>query len=172
MNPTVFDDLTKALAAAPSRRQALRWIGGILTGVSLAGIAPGVALADNSACAHFCNSVFDPGPDRGQCTSDAAHGTGLCYTCGPASPGGNQPICCPENPDGTCTSYSSATCCTSGKVCQKNQCVDMCRDGIKDGQETDVDCGGPVCNPCQNGKNCLINRDCVSGKCQSGKCLP
>ena len=88
MKPNIFDDMTKAIATATTRRQALRRIAGILGGTALAGLFPGLALADNSDCAHFCNSVFDPGPDRGQCKSDAAHGTGLCYTCGPASPGG------------------------------------------------------------------------------------
>ncbi len=126
MKPGTFDAFTKALATPNSRRQALRRIGGILGGTALAGILPGVALADNSDCAHFCNSVFAPGSARGQCKSDAAHGTGLCYTCGPASPGGSQAICCPQNADGTCTSYSSATCCGSGQTCTNGTCVATC----------------------------------------------
>jgi hypothetical protein len=125
MDPTKFDAFTKALATSTSRREAFRRIGAILGGTALVGLIPGVALADNSACAHFCNAVFGPGPDRGKCTSDAAHGTGLCYTCGPSSPGGTQPICCPENSDGTCTSYSSATCCSDGTVCMSGSCVTL-----------------------------------------------
>src|SRR5262245_32752409 len=124
MDPAKFDELTKVLATASSRRQALRRIGGILGGTALAGLFPGVALADNSACAHCCSTVFGGDtPAQAQCTSDAAHHTGLCYTCGPASPGGTQPICCQENPDGTCTSYSSATCCSSDQICSNGQCV-------------------------------------------------
>jgi len=116
MDPTKFDEVTKAFATSTSRRQALRRIGGILGGTVLAGLVPGLALANNSACAHFCASVFGADtPAASQCTSDAAHHTGLCYTCGPASSGGTQPICCPENPDGTCTSYSSATCCSGSR---------------------------------------------------------
>jgi hypothetical protein len=144
MDPTKFDDLTKALATPTSRRQALRRIGGILGGTALAGLLPGVALADNSACAHFCASVFGADtPAADQCTSDAAHGTGLCYTCGPASPGGTQPICCPENGSGQCTSYSSATCCSGGRVCQNGGC----------------------CLPI-NGR-CNVDSDCCSSHCQA-----
>jgi hypothetical protein len=162
MDSSKFDALTKAIATSTSRRQALRRILGILGGTALAGLVPGVALADtqiplppstttttssptttttqgpvttttstttttsqpgNSDCAHFCNSVFGPGPERGRCKSDAAHHTGLCYTCGPASPHGTQPICCTKNSNGTCTSYSSATCCSGGKVCTGGICV-------------------------------------------------
>jgi len=127
MDPRKFEAFTKALATPNSRRQALRRIGGILGGTALAGLLPEVALADNSACAHFCNSVFGGDtPAADQCAHDAAHHTGLCYTCGPASPGGTQPICCPENPNGTCTSYSSATCCTIEEVCFQGSCLPDC----------------------------------------------
>jgi hypothetical protein len=125
MDPTRFDELTKALASSTSRRQALRRIGGILGGTALAGLFPGLALAGggNSACAQFCASVFGADtPAAGQCTSDAAHQRGLCYTCGPASSAGTQPICCPENPNGTCTSYSSATCCGQFEFCFQGVC--------------------------------------------------
>ncbi len=124
MDPEKFDAFTKAIATATSRRQALRRIGAMLGGTALAGLFPGLARADNSACAHFCASVFGADtPATAQCTSDATHHKGLCYTCGPASPGGTRPICCPENPNGTCNSYSSATCCTSEQVCQNGTCV-------------------------------------------------
>jgi hypothetical protein len=114
MDGTNFDDLAKKLSATTSRRDAVRLVGGTLTAGALAALLPGRARAaggGNSACAHFCASVFGADtPAAAQCTSDAALHTGLCYTCGPASPGGSRPICCPTNPDGTCTSYSSATC--------------------------------------------------------------
>ena len=129
MNSTKFDDLSKALATATSRRQALRRIGGILGGTALAGLFPGLVSAGggNSACAQFCASVFGADtPAAGHCTSDAAHQKGLCYTCGPASSAGTQPICCSENPDGTCTSYSTATCCGQSEFCSQGVCVEGC----------------------------------------------
>src|SRR5438105_3231045 len=124
MKPSIFDEVTKAMATAPTRREALRRIGGILGGTALAGLFPGLALAKNKTCAQFCASVFgDNTPADEQCAADAAHHTGLCYSCGPASPGGEKHICCPQNPDGTCTSYSSATCCSGGQTCQGGTCV-------------------------------------------------
>ncbi|HSC85680.1 MAG TPA: hypothetical protein VLC09_00335 [Polyangiaceae bacterium] len=36
--------------------------------------------------------------------------------------------------------------------------------------ETDQDCGGP-CDPCDDGKICLVNRDCSSSNCSEGVCL-
>lgn len=136
MDSRRFDELTKALATSTSRRQALRRLAGILGGTALAGLFPGLASASNSTCAHFCDTVFGANtPAASQCTSDAAHGKGLCYTCGPASPGGTKPICCPGG-SGHCTSYSSATCCTSNQTCQADgtcqtcvsQCDEICSD--------------------------------------------
>lgn len=49
------------------------------------------------------------------------------------------------------------------------QCYDLVRDVL----ETDVDCGGGVCPKCANGKECRDGaRDCVSGKCDKGWCIP
>jgi hypothetical protein len=36
--------------------------------------------------------------------------------------------------------------------------------------ESDVDCGGKVCNKCVNGKKCSESSDCTSLKCDEGKC--
>jgi len=52
-------------------------------------------------------------------------------------------------------------------------CVDAsCTDLTQDGQETDVDCGGPICGPCDNDKHCANPGDCVSGFCDAGTCHP
>src|SRR4051794_35911064 len=40
-----------------------------------------------------------------------------------------------------------------------------CRNGQKDGDETDVDCGGAACPPCANGQSCKDRRDCFSALC-------
>jgi hypothetical protein len=47
-----------------------------------------------------------------------------------------------------------------------------CTDTVKNGSETDVDCGGSCGATCANGKSCLVNGDCVSGNCSSGVCAP
>jgi hypothetical protein len=44
-------------------------------------------------------------------------------------------------------------------------------DLVKNGAETDVDCGGGTCPKCSAGKMCLANADCVSNWCKTGLCL-
>ncbi len=39
-----------------------------------------------------------------------------------------------------------------------------CSDGVKNGSESDVDCGGS-CQRCTNGKRCTTGKDCLSGLC-------
>ena len=40
-----------------------------------------------------------------------------------------------------------------------------CSDGLQNGNETDVDCGGVKCLPCKNNKKCEIDSDCTSEIC-------
>lgn len=54
--------------------------------------------------------------------------------------------------------------CDSGGHCQAVSCID----GRKNGNETDVDCGGPTCFPCGQNKACLVGTDCTSGVCGPG----
>jgi hypothetical protein len=50
--------------------------------------------------------------------------------------------------------------------------ADLVVDGIKNGAETDVDCGGPDCPKCPDGKGCAAGSDCQSGFCVYGICQP
>lgn len=55
---------------------------------------------------------------------------------------------------------------------QKNLNVivcETCLDGIKNQDETDVDCGGS-CPLCDDGKNCSVDSDCINGWCYNGTC--
>jgi hypothetical protein len=45
-----------------------------------------------------------------------------------------------------------------------------CSDGMRDGAETDVDCGGPDCAPCVLGLSCSVDRDCTSQHCLNSHC--
>ncbi len=45
-----------------------------------------------------------------------------------------------------------------------------CVDNVKNGSETDVDCGG-LCSPCDYGKQCQRQRDCDEGACSAGVCI-
>src|SRR3954462_10695053 len=43
-----------------------------------------------------------------------------------------------------------------------------CTDGVKNGRETGVDCGGPDCPACESGRTCAVNTDCRTARCGDG----
>lgn len=45
-----------------------------------------------------------------------------------------------------------------------------CDDGILNGTETDIDCGGDACGGCDDGDDCEDASDCVTGLCTAGTC--
>jgi hypothetical protein len=45
-----------------------------------------------------------------------------------------------------------------------------CSDGIQNGTETDIDCGGGSCAPCAAGRHCLSQTDCTTNSCVNGTC--
>jgi len=96
-------------------RQLRRMLHSAILGVLLASLVGGVAMAQildgNSACAHFCEMVFPPGPERGTCVSAAAHGAGPCFQCGPAAPSSLHCELC------------GLECCAAGEVCDNGQCT-------------------------------------------------
>lgn len=49
----------------------------------------------------------------------------------------------------------------------------LCGDGLLNGRETDVDCGGPSCAACPGGSGCLQDTDCRSSVCgdRPGECV-
>lgn len=48
-------------------------------------------------------------------------------------------------------------------------CTPLCKNGAKDGDETDVDCGGS-CGKCQLRQGCKRNSDCANAACNQGRC--
>jgi len=66
------------------------------------------------------------------------------------------------------TSSSVASSGSGGDPCPRGGCA--CVDGIKGGDETDVDCGGS-CPKCTPGEDCKLDADCDSDVCD-GTCLP
>ncbi len=40
-----------------------------------------------------------------------------------------------------------------------------CSDEIKNQDETDIDCGGDICDKCREKKKCIHNKDCISKDC-------
>ncbi|TVQ96887.1 MAG: hypothetical protein EA398_15310 [Deltaproteobacteria bacterium] len=63
--------------------------------------------------------------------------------------------------------------CRDGLICGgAGRCVEPgCGDGLRNFDETDVDCGGPTCAPCRAGSRCLEDDDCMgSFVCGEGIC--
>jgi hypothetical protein len=60
---------------------------------------------------------------------------------------------------------------TNEPSCDDDTCqVSTCANGVADGTETDVDCGG-ACPECQPGRVCSLNRDCSSLDCRDQRCV-
>lgn len=91
--------------------------------------------------------------DSDVCTTDA------CDTSGAVS---HTPVtnCC-----------HGASDCTSG-VCSSNVCVPaQCTDGVQNGAETAIDCGGGTCAPCTVGQGCGADSDCDTSACSGSVCV-
>ncbi|MDC0719852.1 hypothetical protein [Nannocystis bainbridge] len=73
--------------------------------------------------------------------------------------------------EGTCVDCLVALDCPMGQLCVAQHCVPpTCDDGAKNGMETDLDCGGPVCSPCAPDSDCEDDGDCASGVCTGQVC--
>jgi plastocyanin len=71
---------------------------------------------------------------------------------------------------GACVECAAPGDCVTG-ICTDGLCVAAaCIDTIKNGSETDVDCGGPQCGPCADGLDCSVGGDCESAVCQGMTC--
>ncbi len=140
--------------------------------LALAGTIAGVA-----ACGRPRATILE---DRGRPSASTSEfaGRGDAGDGAPTSTGpeGSTP---PATSDGGAlasgTPCNVAKDCTSG-VCTGGRCAaPSCNDGVKNGAETDVDCGGVTCNAaqkrCGGGKACATAADCASGhRCDAGTC--
>ncbi len=80
-------------------------------------------------------------PMGSTCSAGVCNGGGKCVACNVAS---------------DCTTPSDA-------YCYANQCA-SCSDGMQDGDETNVDCGGSNCGKC-GGEPCTAPSDCHTNSC-------
>jgi hypothetical protein len=61
--------------------------------------------------------------------------------------------------------------CPSGSLCGSDGlCYPHCFNGVQDGGEGDVDCGGACAARCATGQHCWTNPDCESNLCVDGVC--
>ncbi|MFB6262190.1 MAG: fibrinogen-like YCDxxxxGGGW domain-containing protein [Bradymonadaceae bacterium] len=75
-----------------------------------------------------------------------------------------------DRADGAGTGCAMEDDCDGG-TCVDGACVSpSCSDGVRNQDETDIDCGGEHCAPCPTGKQCSRDRDCQSGVCVGGTC--
>ncbi len=130
-----------------------------------------------------CLPVIDNSDPDGNCAAQAA---GTCGTTGVCVGGacemhsGNvcaSETCASATYTGDSTCDGAGTCqppapvaCGSPYACNGTQC-ESCSDGIQNGNETDVDCGGGgACADCSLGDTCLVPSDCTIGLCVDGVC--
>jgi hypothetical protein len=78
---------------------------------------------------------------------------------------------CKKRRKGKCkATLPDGTACASG-TCQRGSCVaPSCRDGTRNGNETDIDCGGGSCPRCINGQSCFTRNDCAGAYCLDTVC--
>ncbi len=133
----------------------------------------GATCGANCGAGKVCGAITD-------CASNRCDG-GICRTCTDGVKSGTESdIDC----GGVCVSGSAGKCaltktCTVNGDCGSGNCsggvcaapVYDCFNGVKDGNETGVDCGGTDCAAkCLIGAICTLGSDCASGVCTSGIC--
>jgi len=111
-------------------------------------------------CSETCDEVADA------CTANDPVGFGCddgsCLPCGDG-----QRCISPLGCESGVCSGGSLTMPPPWATCQPASCTD----GIQNGGETDVDCGGAtICPRCQAGDSCFAGSDCTSSVCSSGLC--
>ena len=102
-------------------------------------------------------------PAPASCTNGVKDATETDVDCGGA---------CAKCVDGK--SCAVGTDCTDG-VCKDTGAGLKCQlpsnsDGVKNGTETGIDCGGMGNPKCANGQDCTTRADCTSDYCKTGKC--
>lgn len=90
--------------------------------------------------------------------------SGLCTDAKCAVPTGNPNG---KDPGGECTVGQD---CKSG-VCTEGKCAEPTpTDGVLNGDETDIDCGGATAPKCARGRGCKAPTDCDTNACVESKC--
>lgn len=118
-------------------------------GIDCGGVCPTACTADGTQPIDGVNGLRDNGETDVDCG-------------GPSAPRCVEGKACLEDRDCE-TNY----CLESTKVCA----VASADDGVKNGLETDVDCGGPSAPRCAEGKACLEDRDCHAACNYAKRCV-
>jgi hypothetical protein len=122
---------------------------------------PGAACGSNGDCQ---GSVCAAGLCAPSCSDGVKDGAEAGVDCG---------LACPAR-------CGPGAACASDGDCKGLDCdavTHVCRATCADGErspslgETDVDCGGPICEPCALGRGCLVSSDCLSESCVGDTCI-
>jgi len=98
------------------------------------------------------------------CTDHRHDGDETDVDCGGSCPGCGPGLLCRTDLDcgGTAAGCGDQCYCdTATATCVYNDCFDNKTDAL----ETDFDCGGPLCHPCELGLGCQVDTDCLSAAC-------
>jgi formylglycine-generating enzyme required for sulfatase activity len=95
--------------------------------------------------------------------------TGLAVACTTSSGGNDAPASTPTDPGAVPPPPAPPG---ADPDAGPKQFPPTSKDGVKDGDETDVDCGGTGAPACATGKGCKLPGDCQTGVCTGGKCAP
>ena len=137
---------------------------------------PGTGCAAVTCTDNACvtDEVFAGAP----CFTSGGHvcdGKGNCVDCA-------APSDCPASGSMCAVPTCTANLCGLGSAARGAACADhggaecdgdghctvaACLDGVRGGDETDVDCGGS-CPPCADGRECLTGADCIDAICGTG----
>lgn len=139
-----------------------------------------------------CGGKCDPCKDGLECETDDDCTSGFCGNGTCADPSCGDSTINGEETDLNCGGEQCPRC-TEGKLCRvANDCQSglcepndsdelvcapsACDDEVMNGNETDLDCGGDKCDPCVDGKLCLVGTDCESAVCAAESdlltCIP
>ncbi len=108
------------------------------------------------------------------CSDGVRNGDETAVDCGGACAPCSTSLLVDGGSDGSATSDASvpsdASTMDDGAVDAADAAAPSCNDGLLNGTETDVDCGGS-CGACADGKRCIAGDGCVSGSCKSQTCV-
>jgi hypothetical protein len=102
--------------------------------------------------AHTCSAAVS-------CVDEVQDGTETDVDCG----GGACPPCAVGQKCKVGADCTSSACDALTLTCV----ADPCDDQVRDGTETDVDCGGGICPSCTLGKSCKVDSDCTTNACDA-----
>jgi hypothetical protein len=148
-------------------------------------------------CATHCGGPCDPCPDSSPCSSDSDCASAYCFGEGVISdiigtsrflfPEAARGVCLAETcrlgcGKGDCPGCAAGAHCLHQAECASGSCDELvgichastCFDSKMGEEESDIDCGGPVCPKCTRTLSaCRTNSDCASQNCgMNFKCLP